>query len=321
VENANLAEALGRAQILLLDGENPAYNEPSLSHALSGLEMIVSFGNFIDDSVAYADLILPDHHSLESDLAVVPAVSPRTAVTVSTSFVRPLYNTRPIEQTLAEIARKMSIAFEAVSAKSFVEPLLPPGQVWDEVARQGGLWVERGPEVAAVKPLKLEVEVAVFSGAPEQFPLLFQPYLSLQYHDGRGANLPWMQELPDPVSSSMWGLPLEIDPQTAAKLNVKTGDWVRVESANGALEAPAYVHPAALPGVVGMAIGQGHTTYGRYASGRGANPLSILSPVWEKTTGTLVTGGTRVRVARLEKTGELIQFSPQDREQGPWGYR
>jgi hypothetical protein len=80
-------------------------------------------------------------------------------------------------------------------------------------------------EVAPVKPRgeKLQWSDPVFAGAPERFPLQFQPYLSLQYHDGRGANLPWMQELPDPVSSSMWDLPLEIDPQTAAKLNIDTG--------------------------------------------------------------------------------------------------
>jgi molybdopterin-containing oxidoreductase family iron-sulfur binding subunit len=71
-----------------------------------------------------------------------------------------------------------------------------------------------------------------------------------------------------------------------------------------------------------MAIGEGHTYYGRYASGRGANPLSILAPVWENSTGALALGATRVQIARLEsKPRELIQFSPQDREQGPWGYR
>jgi molybdopterin-containing oxidoreductase family iron-sulfur binding subunit len=131
-----------------------------------------------------------------------------------------------------------------------------------------------------------------------------------------------MQELPDPASSAMWGLPVEIDPKTATKLNVATGDWVRVESANGKLDAPAYVHPAALPGVVSMAIGEGHTHYGRYASGRGANPISILAPAQETSTGVLAFGATRVRVARLEqRPSELIQFSPQDREQGPWGHR
>ncbi len=327
-ENSNVSEALKRAQVLLLDGENPVYGFPSASgvtEALTDLKTIVSFGMFIDDSVAYADVILPDHHTLESEAAVVPAVAPvPIAINVTTPFVRPLYATRPIEQTLGDIARKINVAFEAVTAKSFVDPLLPPGEMWDDVARQGGLWRDDDGSGQPVKPIgeTLAWSSPVFSGAPEQFPLLFQPYPSLQYHDGRGANLPWMQELPDPVSSSMWDLPVEIDPQTAAKLNLTTGDWVRVESAQGSLDALAYVHPAALPGVVGMAIGEGHAQYGRYASGKGANPLSILAPIWENSTGTLAFGATRVRLARLERRpGELIQFSPQDREQGPWGYR
>jgi molybdopterin-containing oxidoreductase family iron-sulfur binding subunit len=118
----------------------------------------------------------------------------------------------------------------------------------------------------------------------------------------------------------MWDLPVEIDPRIAAKFNIANGNRVRVTSPKGSLEAFAYVHPAALPGVISMPIGQGHTHYGRYASGRGANPLSILSPAFDEATGTLVTGGTRVRLERIaEGAGELIQFSPLDREQGPWG--
>jgi len=167
---------------------------------------------------------------------------------------------------------------------------------------------------------KVQWRSPVFTGASEQFPFYFHPYLSLQYSDGSGANLPWMQELPDPASSAMWDLPVEIDPQTASRLSVETGDWVRVESPHGSLEAPAYVHPAALPGVVSMAIGEGHKNYGRYASGRGANPLSIVAPVWADSDA-LAFGATRVRLARLDRPPALIQFSPNDREQGPWGYR
>ncbi len=53
----------------------------------------------------------------------------------------------------------------------------------------------------------------------------------------------------------------------------------------------------------------------RYASGRGANPLSILAPVWEKSTGALVLGATRVRLARAAGRREWIQFSTQDRQE------
>jgi anaerobic selenocysteine-containing dehydrogenase len=325
----NLPQALKRAQIVFLDSENPVYSygaSSELTRAFANIETIVSFGTFIDDSVAYADLILPDNHSLESESAVVPPVAgTQLAFAVTAPFVRPLYNTRPIEQTLASLTQKLNVSYTAVTAKGLIEPSLQPGETWDAVLEQGGLWRDNGSDgqatVTTASP-KLTWPEAVFSGPPDHFPLQFQPYVSLQYHDGRDANLPWMQELPDPASSSMWGLPVEIDPQTAAHLNIGTGDWVRVESPVGALEAQAYVHPAALPGVIGMAIGEGHTNYGRYASSVGANPLSIVAPVWEQATGALAFGATRVRVTRLDRRpAELIQFSPSDREQGPWGYR
>jgi len=327
-QNPNIAETLKRAQLLMLDGDNPLYSLPKgsgIAQALTNIRTIVSFGSFIDDTAAYADAILPDHHALESESALIPAVANSSvAINIGVPFIRPLYDTRAIDQTLGELAQKINAPFETVSARNLVTPLLETGETWDQIARQGGLWRENGAATPGSKPLfeKLEWGDAAFDGTPDQFPFIFQPYPSLQYQDGRGANLPWMQELPDPTSSSMWGVPVEVDAQTAVRLNIATGDWVRLESAHGALEAPAYVHPAALPGVVSMAIGEGHAHYGRYASGKGANPLSILAPVWDHSTGALASGATRVRLARLEKKPEeLIQFSPSDREQGRWGYR
>jgi anaerobic selenocysteine-containing dehydrogenase len=299
VPQGSTAQALQQARVLLLDAENPAY---TLGADLSGKDLIVSFSSFLDDSTAYADIILPGPYSLEWEAAVVSPVT--QTVAAGEQCVQPLYNTRPLEQTLAEIAVKLNIPFIPQSAKAFAEAYTMPAPT--------------PPRQAA--NVSLQVRSAQTNGSPDQFPFEFQPYLSLQYHDGRASNLPWMQELPDPASSAMWDLPVEIDPRNAAKLNIVNGDRVRVTSPKGSLEGFAYVHPAAVPGVISMAIGQGHSHYGRYASGRGANPLSILAPVWEEATGTPATGATRVRLERMaEGKGELIQFSPQDREQGPWG--
>jgi anaerobic selenocysteine-containing dehydrogenase len=296
----NCGEVLKAAKVLLLDGENPVY---TLGADLAGKDLIVSFSSFIDDSTAYADIILPDHHSLEAAAAVVSPVTQTLAA--SEPCVQPLYDTRALADTLAAIAAKLNAPLAPQDAGSFAAAHASPAPA---------------AMTQTAASLALQARTAQTIGPPDQFPFEFQPYLSLQYHDGRGANLPWMQELPDPASSAMWDLPVEIDPKSAAKLNIATGDRVRVTSPKGSLEASAYVHPAALPGVVGMAIGQGHTHYGRYASERGANPLSILAPSWEEATGVLVTGGTRVRLERIgEGKGELIQFSPEDREQGPWG--
>ncbi len=330
-ERRNVLEALSHAKVIIIDNVNPAYILPAstnITSLLSNAESIISFSPYLDDTGVYADLLLPDHHSLESTAAVVPAVSLNPAVNVSTPFVQPLYDTRATEQTLADIAKKMDLSFDAATPKSVFEKMLPADATWDNVTREGGLWLEASaatPVKHAAKPAAKKEEAGlewsdpVFAGDASQFPYHFQPYLSVQYQDGRGANLPWMQEMPDPTSSAMWGLPLEVNPKTAAQLQLSTGDILRVESQFGKLEAPVYVHPAAMPNVISMGIGEGHTSYGRYASGRGVNPLAILGNNWEKSTGALAFGSTRVRLTRVGKSSELIQFSHNDRDHGPFG--
>jgi anaerobic selenocysteine-containing dehydrogenase len=319
--NYRVSEALENAQVALLFDANPAYLLPAASGikaALKRVKTVISFGSFVDDSAAWADLILPDHDALESELALVPAVSRSRAIVASSPFIRPLYDTRPVESTLTDLAAKMNVSYEAVGAREFVKPFASGGLTVDEILDQGGVWemplegIARMPQVHAAK---FEIAAAGIRDDAAQFPLELQPYTSLQHHDGSTSHLPWMQELPDPVSSSIWGLPVELDPKTAAGLRVSNGDIVRVESPHGTIDAPAYVHPGAIPGVVSMPIGDGHTHYGRYASGRGANPLSILAPVYESSTGALVLGGTRVKITRINGRKGWIQFSTPDREE------
>jgi anaerobic selenocysteine-containing dehydrogenase len=116
-------------------------------------------------------------------------------------------------------------------------------------------------------------------------------------------------------------LPVEIDPGAAASLRVATGDIVRVESPHGALEAPAYVHAGAIPGVVSMSLGGGHTKYTRYASHRGANPMSIFPPAREPSSGAQLLGGVPVRLARVSGPRDFIQFSAPDREESKDNHR
>ena len=317
-ENFAVAGALQNAQVVLIDGTNPMYLLPAASgvqDALRRAETVISFGSFLDDTGAWADLLLPDHDVLESELALVPAVSKKRAIAAASPFIRPLYATRATEKTLADLALKMNLAYQAVDVRDVLGPLAGGDLTVSEMLRQGGAWSENEDKPPAVHVADTKFEIALATGNDAKFPLEFQPYISLQYHDGSSANLPWMQELPDPVSSSIWGLPVELDPKTARNLRVANGDIVRVESAHGAIEAPAYVHPGAIPGVISMPIGDGHTHHGRYASGRGANPLSILAPIYEKATGALVLGGTRVKISRVGDRKSWIQFSAPDREE------
>ena len=64
-----------------------------------------------------------------------------------------------------------------------------------------------------------------------------------------------------------------------------------------------------------MPVGQGHESFTRYASGRGANPVAILAPIAEPETGALAWAATRVRVTKVGGAdGRLVLFAGEMRE-------
>lgn len=325
VEGTPLSARLANAQVILVDGTNPAYILPKSSgiqDALNKASLVVSFAPVVDDTAAYADFILPDHHSLESSVAVMAAVADRPSVAIAEPFIQPLYQTQAVEKTLGDISDKLGATYTAPAPADVVKPMLKGDATYADAARDGGIWLDPDPKPAAARPGKdMALNAAVFAGDAGGFPLLLQPYLSGKFHDGSGAHLPWMQELPLPASSAIWSVPVEIDPKTAASMGVVDGDRVRVESSQGAIEAPVFVNPAAIPGVASMAIGAGHSNYTRFGTGLGSNPLSILARSTEPTTGAIATGATRVKISRVSDEGGLIQFSTRKRENKPHAER
>ncbi len=75
-------------------------------------------------------------------------------------------------------------------------------------------------------------------------------YLSPVLGDGRGANKPWLQELPDPVTKMLWSSWVEIHPETAQRLGIDRGDIVEVKTANGTMRAPAFLYLGIRPDTI-----------------------------------------------------------------------
>lgn len=155
-----------------------------------------------------------------------------------------------------------------------------------------------------------------FDGDASGYPFNLLPYPSQTVYDGSLAHLPWLQEMPDPLTSAMWSSWVEINPQTAARLGIAQGDVVEIASQHGSLRTPAWLSPGIGLDTVAIPVGQGHQSFTRYASGRGANPVSILAPLTEPVTGALAWAATRVRVTRVgDANGQLILFAGGMREE------
>ena len=301
-------------KVLLLDDVNPVFASPGawkVADALKRTPYIVSFSQFIDETSALADLILPDHSFLESWVEASPESGSMKAAPVKFGpAMRPLYDTRSTPDVLLDVARKLA------------KPIADLPATFEE-------YLNQAPKAPGTRPVALVAPVAPlaqyaapqFDGDASQYPFHFLPYASAAFYDGSLAHLPWLQELPDPMTSGLWCSWVEINAKKAEELGIHEGDVIEVTSTQGSLRAPAFLNPGLAPDAVAMPVGQGHTNFTRYATNRGANPIAILAPVTVGDTGELAWSATRVKIARVGGRDEsLILFAGATRERPAWAH-
>ncbi|MGH8223007.1 MAG: molybdopterin-containing oxidoreductase family protein [Woeseiaceae bacterium] len=328
----------GNIDVLIVNQTNPAFTLPraaGFADALASIPTIVSLSSFMDETTITADVLLPGHTYLESwgDDMPEPGVGFSVGA-ISQPVVAPLYNTRATGDILLGLAAGLGFA-EAMPWAS-MEDFLKAG--WKQIHERGapesadfdafwrdvlmsGVWGENvrrddSKVIGASVIEDLAMSAAKFSGDAGDFPFVLHPYLTTAMHDGRGANLPWMQELPDPMTGIVYGSWVELNPATAKNLGFEDGDLVTVRSEFGSIEAPVVTFPAIMPDVIAMPVGQGHQALGRYARNRGANPLEILAPEIDPASGSLATGATRVALAATGRRAAPVKTGGESRQLG-----
>lgn len=321
----------GSVQALLVKDANPVFGAPALRlrEALNGVPFIASFSSFLDETTAMADIVLPSHLPLEDWGDDVPDPAPGYQVlTLQQPVVRPTSDTRSFWDVLLTLGEELGGSVHAAlpwpSFKDMLREGLRPLQAerrgsvrepdferfWVRLLQQGGWWDEGqtgGAPTASSGPalqrLATNFPHAQFAGSEPEYPFHLVPFPHNSLGTGQTAHLPWLQAAPDPITSVTWQTWVEVNREVARRLGLSEGDIVAVESPQGRIEAPVYIHPAAPPTVLAVPMGQGHAEYGRWARARGANPLELLAPSTDQATGALAYGATR---ARLVKTGRRM---------------
>ncbi len=315
----------GRVKLLLIGDGNPVYSLPTatgFAGALEKVPFVVSFASLADETSARADLILPDHTPLESWGDVVSAPGARSMVQPT---LRPLHDTRALVDTLLDTGRALGPAVAARLPSGSFRTLLE--QAWSDadwreaVARGGRFEPAPATETVSLAPGAGRIEVAepLLEGEGD-WTLLAVP--SPWLYDGRGANLPWLQETPDPVTKIAWQSWAEVSHATAERLGLELGDVVAVETPTGTLEVSVYPRGGIRDDVVAIPIGQGHTVgywasaaeSGRPGEPRGANVLDVLPAATDESGGRAWLAAR----ATLRKTGAhrrlaLVQTSQNQR--------
>ena len=174
-------------------------------------------------------------------------------------------------------------------------------EFWVAILQRGGWWDTNATGGSPPAPDLSQSPGSAFpsfTGGAGEYPFHLLPFPSHSMGDGSDAHLPWLQATPDPITTAVWSTWVEVNPRDAESMDVREGDVVSVISPQGEIEAQVYVNPATAPGTVSVPMGQGHSSFGRYAEGTGSNVMEVLDAVSDETTGAFAWGATRVRLAK-----------------------
>lgn len=328
----------GRVGALMIIGEpNPVFTLPAavgFPAALAKVPFITALTSFIDETSVMADVLLPTRTFLEEwgdDLPAVlpagaktaslvqPVIDPAYISTIAASLDQgpavPWMDTQPAGDLLIELAGRLGHPMPDADMRSAVRRTwaafgqATPGtptdndRPWVAALGFGGYWPGTAPTPAAAHA-PATIRYAGPAGAPPEGTFTLQLFPHIYWTDGRHANLPWLQEIPSPMTSAVWNNWVEISLPVAERMDIRTGDIVRVSSDRGEIEVPALPTPGLHPSAVAMPIGQGHTAYGRNATDHGVNPLPILDPLVDRSTGALAYSATQVRISKVQSAEE-----------------
>ncbi|MGD0660292.1 MAG: molybdopterin-dependent oxidoreductase [Syntrophorhabdales bacterium] len=304
---------------VLLYGVNPVYNLPAsweFEKALAKVPLVISLSSLPDETTEHATLILPAATFLES----WGDYSPQGRVT---GLLQPamgrFFDTKPMGDILLMLGKGAS-GQARFPEKDFYEVLrgsweqkrkehggvLSGGAFWQQCVQRGGMWGEGKGQPS----IRGRASLFTFS-APEKPPSEKKPgqfdlyaYPTIQFFDGRLANRPWLQEMPDPVTMITWSGWVEIDPETAGKMNIAKGDVLAIHGNGRTIEAPAFPYAGIRPGTLAMPMGQGHAkAFSRYvASDSTGNPHDLFSGDLDPSGGLVQS----LSPVSIEKTGRSV---------------
>jgi len=298
--------------LLILNNVNPVFAIPpsaGVSEALAESKtFVVSLSNFMDETSMAADLILPVRLPMETwdDYSGWQNII---------STIQPVMGKLTPAPHLGDVILKAGFEKDkpADTFKAYLigqlnsEQNISSQKQWVDLLQKGGRFE---PETLPPRAAKIgATSSAEILKKPAQ-PIESEPVLiaapSIRYFDGRGANRPWLSEIPDATSRIAWQTPVLMHPRTAQSVGIKQGDIIRITTDQGSLEAPVYDTELVKTGVMVMGRGQGHTGYGRFAENAGINPLSVFQTEIETVCGG---PGYRANIISVKPTGLSLKLA------------
>jgi molybdopterin-containing oxidoreductase family iron-sulfur binding subunit len=301
-------EQISPLDILFIHNTNIAFTRPDSVQHLKRAKKIVYLSALPDETAQIADVVLPVDSPLESWGDYEPYTGIHSIMQPTMSRVVDSRSSGDIFITLTKNASEKNTTFRTTLIKRWRGMYEKSGSsegfndFWNITLRKG-FYIESVP---TTKPaLKSSATLTLKTGQSIQsnkMQLWLWP--SIMLYDGRLANRGWMQESPEPVSYTVWSSWVDIHPETAKSLGIKSGENALVSNGKVTLQLPARITDETTPGSISIMMGQGHSASELHiAKGVGVNPFEILMHMDASSFGY-------VNVSSSGNHGNLAYTSP-----------
>jgi Fe-S-cluster-containing dehydrogenase component len=257
----------GEVDNLFLVNVNPIYSLGGFE-AMKKVGFTVYLGSSLNETASACQLICPDHHFLEAWGDAEPV---KGSFSLQQPCIHPIFNTRAYQDSLLSWAGEKRSYEDLV--KYWWEQNIAPAEAqgdkdWWAKTLQTGCF-----ETAQLMTASEEYRSPVVEIHPEESDLVLMLYPSVALNDGRYANNPWLQELPDPVTKACWDNYLAVSPSDAEKLGMADEMVVSIDG----IDLPVLVQPGQAVGTLSLALGYGRTQAGKVGDGVGINAFRWVS--------------------------------------------
>lgn len=303
----------GKVKTLIIHRSNPLYSLPKevgFAEALNKVEMIVYAGDRMDETASYCHMIATDNHPMEN---WGDAEIGRGVYSIQQPTIRPMYDTRSFQLSLMtwayllEKGSKRLTTYETFHdfVKAFwkeeVAPQVARGKdfetFWSETLQKGFAGEVRNGSSRNFRSDSLSAVKKVLNQTGYEIVL----YPTVQLGDGTLANVPWLQELPDPVTKIVWDNYASMSVKTAADLKLKEGQIIEISVSGKKMEVPVHIQPGLHDQVLAIAVGYGRTHVGKVGNKVGFNSFELAS----LKNNSLVFSGLPAEIKVTKKTYEL----------------
>lgn len=255
----------GRVKGLITVGVDPLYSFPAaakFAEAYANLPFTLAFAMKPDATASAAKFVAATPHYLES-WGDVEAKKGNYSLIQPT--INHLFDTRQFQDSLMKWTGISGNYYDFI--KTYWTSNVLNGTRWSE-ALHDGVYVSTSSNTES-DSTRTDVAIGNASISTSNTGFELHLYTKTGLGDGKQANNPWLQELPDPITRTSWDNYITISAADAKDMGFRNrvvangainGNLVNLTVGDQVLEnVPVLIQPGQAPGTIGLALGYGST--------------------------------------------------------------